>query len=38
MTIKYYTDKTAILYNLFGNQKSKDRNIKSKKNHKKELK
>ena len=35
---KFYTSKIAILYNLYGKQKGKARNIKSKKNYKKEVK
>jgi len=35
---KFYTSKIAIIYNFYGNQKVKAKNIKSKNNYKKELK
>jgi len=35
---KFYTSKIAIFYNLYGSQKEKAKNIKSKKNNKKEVK
>jgi len=38
MKIKFNTSKTAILYNLHGNQNVKARNIKSKKNYMKKVK
>ena len=34
---KFYTRKIAIFYNLYGSQKEKARNIKSKKNYMKEV-
>ena len=37
MKIKFYTNKIAILYNFYGNQKRKARNLKSRKKNKNKL-